>query len=252
MTTPVPAEIQKLIDRGATFIINHSGGKDSQAMTSYLRGFVPAGQLVIIHAELPEVDWDGLREHIESTCGGIPVHYCRAVKTFFEMVEKRGMFPSPKYRQCTSDLKRGPIEKVIKRISRETGQMLFVNCMGLRAQESAQRRKATTFKLASEGLNSAGREIYDWLPIHAWSTVEVFAEIKRSGQEPHWAYQAGMTRLSCCFCIMAKKQDLVTAARLKPELFRRYCETERRLDQTLLMPADGHRRFLEDVVKEAA
>ena len=35
----------------------------------------------------------------------------QAGKTFFDMVEHRQMFPSPKNRQCTSDLKRGPIAK---------------------------------------------------------------------------------------------------------------------------------------------
>lgn len=35
-------------------------------------------------------------------------------RTYLEMVEHRGMFPSAQYRQCTSDLKRGPIEKYIR------------------------------------------------------------------------------------------------------------------------------------------
>jgi DNA sulfur modification protein DndC len=236
-----------LIQRGALFVINHSGGKDSQAMTSYLRSVVPHDQLVIVHAELPEVDWEGIREHIESTCEGIPVHYCRARKTFFDMVEHRQMWPSPKYRQCTSDLKRGPIEKTIRHILRQRGKYLVVNCMGLRAQESASRRKATVFKLHEKN-SVAGRIWYDWLPIHAWTEDEVYAEIARSGQRPHPAYAAGMTRLSCCFCIMASKRDLKTAARLKPELFQLYIETERRLDQTMLMPADGRRLFLDEVV----
>lgn len=240
-------DIVRLIERGALFVINHSGGKDSQAMTSYLRKLVPHEQLVIVHAELPEVDWEGIPEHIEATCEGIPVHYCQARKTFFEMVDHRGMWPSPKYRQCTSDLKRGPIEKTIRRILKDRGQWLVVNCMGLRAQESPSRRKATVFKV-STGNSVAGREWYDWLPIHAWKIEEVFAEISRSGQRPHWAYEAGMTRLSCCFCIMASRGDMQTAARLKPELFQRYLETERRLDQTMLMPADGRRRFLDEVV----
>lgn len=30
-------------------------------------------------------------------------------RTYLEMVEQRGMFPSAQYRQCTSDLKRGPL-----------------------------------------------------------------------------------------------------------------------------------------------
>jgi DNA sulfur modification protein DndC len=77
--------------------------------------------------------------------------------------------------------------------------------------------------------------------------AEVFDAIAAAGQKPHWAYAAGMSRLSCCFCIMANRSDLTTAARLQPELYRRYVETERRLDQTMMMPAGGVRRFLPEI-----
>ena len=107
-------DIETLIKRKATFIINHSGGKDSQAMTIHLRKIIPEDQLLVIHAELPEVDWPGIKAHIHNTIGSIRVRFCRARKTFFEMVRHRGEWPSPKYRQCTSDLKRGPIEKEIR------------------------------------------------------------------------------------------------------------------------------------------
>jgi 3'-phosphoadenosine 5'-phosphosulfate sulfotransferase (PAPS reductase)/FAD synthetase len=236
-----------LVHRGALFVINHSGGKDSQAMTIYLRRRIPAAQLVIVHAELPEVDWEGIPEHIATTCGDIPVHYTRARKTFFEMVEHRGQFPSPKYRQCTSDLKRGPIERTVRQLSAARGCRLIVNCMGMRAEESSARSKLSTFKL-NAGNSVAGREWYDWLPIHHLSTAEVFATIAEAGQEPHWAYAAGMSRLSCCFCIMSSKADLKTAARLQPALLQRYVAAERRHDKTMMMPVGGSRQFLDEIV----
>jgi 3'-phosphoadenosine 5'-phosphosulfate sulfotransferase (PAPS reductase)/FAD synthetase len=88
------------------------------------------------------------------------------------------------------------------------------------------------------------------LPIHAWSEREVYAAIADAEQKPHWAYGAGMSRLSCCFCIMASRQDLKTAARLKPDLFERYCELERKIGQTMMMPEAGRRRFLDEIVGE--
>ena len=100
--------IRSLIARGALFIINHSGGKDSQAMTLKLGELVPRRQLLVIHADLPGVDWEGLVDHIDATAFGLPILVARAGKTFLEMVEHRGMFPSPANRQCTSDLKRVP------------------------------------------------------------------------------------------------------------------------------------------------
>lgn len=157
------------------------------------------------------------------------------------------MFPSPQQRQCTSDLKRGPIERTIRQHIKATGHSgLVVNCMGMRAQESSSRAKLTTFKLNAKN-SVAGREWYDWLPIHDWSEDYVFLRIAAAGQSPHWAYAAGMTRLSCCFCIMASKGDLTTAARLNPPLYRKYVDLEKKLGVTMLMPVKGERRTLEQV-----
>jgi len=52
-----------------------------------------------------------------------------------------------------------------------------------------------------------------------------------------------MSRLSCCFCIMASRADLTTAARLAPDLYRRYVEIEKRLGFTL----SPSRVYLEDL-----
>jgi DNA sulfur modification protein DndC len=246
--TPVavwpPLEVAELIDQGALFVVNHSGGKDSQAMFAKLAALVPAAQLLVIHAVLPEVEWPGVIEHIEANIGSLPLVFARSGKTFFEMVEHRGKFPSPSNRQCTSDLKRGPIEREVRRYlkAHPEYQGRIVNCMGMRAQESPGRRKLPA--LAHNPANSlAGRDWWDWLPIHHLLEPEVFQVIQDAGQEPHWAYKAGMSRLSCCFCIMANTADLTTAARLAPELYRRYVETERRLDFTL----SPSRKFLTEI-----
>lgn len=229
-------EIADLIERGALFVVNHSGGKDSQAMFIKLRTIIPARQLLVIHAVLPEVEWEGVVEHIEETIGETPMIFAQSVKTLFEMVERRGMFPSPANRQCTSDLKRCPIEREIRRYLKAHPEFggLVVNCMGMRAEESTGRAKLVPFKF-NAGNSIAGREWYDWLPIHDLTEAEVFNSIHLAGEQPHWAYGAGMTRLSCCFCIMASQADLTTAARLNPALYRRYVETEQRLGFTLSM-----------------
>ena len=72
----------------ALIVCNHSGGKDSQSMYLYLRNFVPAERLVVIHAHLPEVEWSGTQEFIEDTINH-EFHVVQAQKTFFEMVERR-------------------------------------------------------------------------------------------------------------------------------------------------------------------
>jgi len=172
------------------------------------------------------------------------------------------MFPSPQQRQCTSDTKRGPIERTIRAITRERKEKghpawgLVVNCMGMRAEESPKRAKLAALKF-NEGNSKAGREWYDWLPIHDWTEGEVFSRIKGAGQQPHLVYSLGMTRFSCVFCIMASEQDLKTAARLAterpellndPHLYRKYVGLERSTGQVMLMPTKKHgRRTLEEV-----
>ena len=265
-------EILDLIERGALFVVNHSGGKDSQAMYLKLRDIVPREQIVNVHADLGRVEWNGAAELIRATTE-VPLHLTSAHKTLLDMVEHnhqrhlaagepdKPVWPSPSQRQCTSDLKRGPIERTIRNLvylrkeRGERGWNLVVNCMGMRAQESPNRAKLTTFKLSKKN-SVAGREWYDWLPIHGMQEDEVFKTISDAGQKPHIVYSLGMRRFSCVFCIMACEEDLKTAARLAterpellndPGLYRAYVEMERSTGQVMMMPKNGRRRTLEEI-----
>ncbi len=245
----VPEEIKDVVARGGLFVVNHSAGKDSQAMLQKVLEVVPPDQVVVIHANLGRVEWNGVVDHIVRNSHGLPLIVCsNERKDFLEMVERRGMFPSPQQRQCTSDLKRGPIEREIRRHLKANPRFggLVVNCMGMRKQESANRAKLTDLK-RNEGNSIAGREWYDWLPIHDMLIDEVWATIRDAGQEPHPAYAAGMSRLSCRFCIMASDEDLATAARLSPELYREYVMMERRIGRTMMMPRGGVAKTLEEI-----
>lgn len=232
----ITATIEDFVSRGGLVVANHSGGKDSQAMLVLLRKLVPVRQLLVVHAVLGEVEWDGGEELIRATAGDAQVILAHATKTFIEMVDRRGMFPSPSTRQCTSDLKRDPITREIRRYLKAHPEFggLVLNCMGMRSQESAARSKLKVLK--RDARNSvAGREWWDLLPIHHLTTDQVFASIAEAGQEPHWVYAAGMSRKSCAFCIMASDRDLCTAAKLRPALYQKMAKTERRLNFTLSM-----------------
>jgi DNA sulfur modification protein DndC len=242
--------IEELINRGALFFCNTSGGKDSQSMAAYLRTIIPKDQLIFIHAHLPEVEWDGTIEHIEKYLYGHEFHVCQAKKTFFEMVEHRQMWPSARYRQCTSDLKRGPLEKLIRGISKKKKNKLIVNCMGMRKEESAKRAKLSPFKL-SKANSKAGREWYNWLPIFHLTEQEVFKTIWLAGEKPFWTYAAGMKRKSCCFCIMACESDLKIAAKYRPDLLRKIVEKEKSTGHTFRAPTKKHgARTLNQIIYE--
>jgi 3'-phosphoadenosine 5'-phosphosulfate sulfotransferase (PAPS reductase)/FAD synthetase len=240
----LPREIRNEVDAGALFVVNHSGGKDSQAMLIHMKSAgIPESQMMIIHADLGRVEWPGNMDHIRRFSGNLPILRATSKRSLMEMIDARGMFPSPSQRQCTSDLKRGPIERETRRFLKAFGfPRRVVNCMGMRAQESPGRKKMKTFQrvgrnciLPTKRNRWQGREWFNWLPIHHLTEDQVFAAIKLAGQEPHPIYAKGMSRLSCQFCIMASKADLTTAARLSPELYAEYVALEKRIGHTLSM-----------------
>jgi len=231
--------IDQLIKQGAIFYVSHSGGKDSQAMYDVVRKLVPSEQIVVVHANLPGVEWSGVVEHIEANIDH-ELNVVVAGKTFLEMVEKRGMWPSPAYRQCTSDLKTGPIMKFIRNDLKARGIELAVNCMGLRAEESSARAKKECFKINKKNTVSTrvNRTVYDWLPIFDMLEGEVFDTIYNCDQRPFWAYgERGElnSRLSCVFCIMGSQNDLRHGAEQNPEMFKQIVEMENKIGHTMFM-----------------
>lgn len=237
----------ELVALGAIVYVSHSGGKDSQAMYALLRDRVPHNQLVVVHADLGEVEWHGVQDHIRATIDH-PLHVVRATKTFFEMVEHRARtrpdvpaWPSSATRQCTSDLKRNPIHKFIRTDMKARGARLALNCTGLRAEESPARKKrqplALNAKLTLQErvLKSKvipAREVFEYLPIQHLSTPQVFKVIREAGQQPFWAYKKNK-RLSCVFCIMGCNNDLQHGAEQRPELAQAYIDLEERTGWTM-------------------
>lgn len=171
----------------------------------------------------------------------VAVYRGAGAKDSAEMVARRfenrpevPSWPSASTRQCTSDLKRGPIQREVRAYAKANGFKVIVNCLGLRAQESPGRAKRQTFRKNETDSNSV-LTWYEWLPIHELKADEVFANIRAAGQEPHYAYSLGNERLSCVFCIMASRNDLKNGATHHPELLEQYAELEVRTGYTMHM-----------------
>ncbi len=229
-------------------LANSSAGKDSQAMLDHVvelsdRAAIPRSRLVVAHADLGRVEWPGTRELAEEQARHYGLEFVavhRPQGDLLEHIEKRGMFPSPSVRWCTSDHKRGQIMKVITALaerSRRCGvpYCRILNCLGLRAQESPARARRPPFapnEAASNGL----RWVDDWLPLHAWTADQVWRRIRASGVRHHPAYDLGMPRLSCCFCIFSPRPALLLAGKHNPELLAQYVAVEKSI---------GHRFRLE-------
>lgn len=249
----VPPKIREMIDGGALFVASHSGGKDSQAMLIRLLELVPREQVLVVHASLAEFEWHGALEHAQQQAvdAGLPFVVATAVKTFLQMVEHRykvrpgpnsSCWPSSANRQCTSDLKRGPIEREVRRYAREHGYTRIVSCMGMRADESPARAKREPLVRSVRNC-AAGRDWWEWLPIHDMPTAEVFRVIADAGQVLHPAY-ARNKRLSCVFCIFGAESDIRHGAEQRPELALRMIEVEDRTGYTM----HQSRRSLRDII----
>lgn len=145
-------------------------------------------------------------------------------------------WPSSAARYCTSDQKTSQVAKLMTRLAaqwREAGNtrpIRILNCLGIRAAESPARAKKSP--LGPDSASNSRREVTRWLPIFDWSDELVWATIRRSGLPYHEAYDAGMPRLSCVFCVLSGRRELVLAARLNPGLAEQYLQVERKVGHT--------------------
>ena len=274
---PIPAAVRDAIARGATLSISVSGGKDSQAMLSVLAG-IEARRKQIVHADLGRAEWPQTPDFVDklSADSGIGLNVVRRVRgDLVSRIEQRldsvssidgstpakPFWPSAMQRYCTSDMKRGPIQKQQRSLGK--GE-LIVSCVGMRAEESKARAKKCPLEIekaitskALHGLDPAaavrrwdgtGRLVLRWLVIHDWSQADVWHEIGHSladldrrramyraaepgsldGFKAHPAYVFGNERLSCALCVLASVGDLCNGRQHHPELYRRYVELEER------------------------
>ncbi len=238
----IPQRVSELVAAGALFVSNHSGGKDSQAMLIKLRQCVPDRLILVVHASLGAMEWPGAMElaRDQAADAGLPFLVAKAEKTLLQMVERRFQtrpevpsWPSASTRQCTSDLKRGPIQREVRKYAKANGFKVTVNCLGLRAEESPGRAKRAVF--SKMGISNSVLTWHEWLPVHDLTTSEIFQTIAGAGQLPHHAYALGNERLSCVFCIMASRNDIGTGARNHPALLDQYDALEKHTGYTMHM-----------------
>lgn len=163
------------------------------------------------------------------------------------------MWPGSKTRYCTSDHKRSQIAKVITAATKDAlddgraskdRPFRVLNAMGLRAEESPDRAKKPPLQ-KNEALSTQTRHVDTWLPIHDWKEDQVWKRIKERQLPYHYAYDLGMPRLSCVFCVFAPKSALTIAAKHNPELFQKYVDVEKKIGHTF-----RHNFSLEEVKKD--
>jgi len=215
--TPAQAEV---------IFVNHSGGKDSQAMLAKLIRMGLKEKLVIVHADLGEMEWEPMHDWIVENSFGVPVHVVKGDLDFFELCRKYKRLPSGLARFCTSDLKTAPCEKFMREYCEARGITKAISTLGLRAEESKARAKKGEFIHKTKLLTV-------WNPILNYLVADVKEEISQAGQQLHWVYSKGYTRLSCVMCVFARVGEHKQMAKDKPELFQKMAKLERELGKTI-------------------
>ena len=253
--------LEHAIANGATFFVGHSGGKDSQALAAVIESLVPASQIVYVHADLGNVEWSGIKDHIRGclpagkTLQVVNAQYRDATpKLLVERIERRysqlvvqgkadtaSPWPDRASRYCTGELKVDPIWKLIRNwpgctqpagYSKMRQRPIVINCVGIRAQESTRRAKLNPLTVNKKQDNGR-REAWDFYPIFDLSIDDVWAIITASGQTRHPAYEAGNDRLSCLFCVFGSANDWRNGAKVNPALYRKFVEMEKTFGKTI-------------------
>jgi 3'-phosphoadenosine 5'-phosphosulfate sulfotransferase (PAPS reductase)/FAD synthetase len=236
-------------------VVNTSAGKDSQALMDYVvehaRTQGVLDRVLAVHCDLGRVEWEGTRELAEEHArhyglrfevvsrkqGDLMTHF----RQRRESLDAKGKLDTPAFpgtggRYCTSDHKTSQVKQLHTRLADETRAAggpkcpKILDCLGLRAEESDSRAK----RLAEKGelefakTKSSGRkEVWEWNPLSEWLEEAVWERIWAAGTRWHWAYDKGMERLSCVFCIYASRSDLAIAASLNRGLLEEYVQLER-------------------------
>lgn len=222
-------------------LVNSSAGKDSQAMLDLVaeraRDAGVEKRVVVVHADLGRVEWPGTRELAERQARHYGFRFevvRRPQGDLLQQVRAVKFWPRNGTRYCTSDQKRDQVKKLITRLVAEMalGRPLRVlQCLGLRAAESPSRAKLRPFARDERASNSK-RTVDVWLPLHSWTLDQVWARVRASGVPHHPAYDLGMPRLSCCFCVFSSRPALLLAGQHNPELLAEYVTVEKAIGHT--------------------
>jgi len=225
-------------------VINSSGGKDSLVAKYQINEMAeaqhyPKDRIAVSHQDLSEMEWPGTKDLVQKQADlfGFSFWLSKRVnkegkeETLLEYVERRGKWPSNSQRYCTSDFKRDPGAKILRKLAKmfDANKVLYV--FGFREDESPARSKKEQFSFCKRH-STQNRQVYEYLPVHKWSAYQVWKIIKTNNLPYHYAYDLGMPRLSCCFCIFSPFDALALAGKHNYELLKEYVAVEERIGHT--------------------
>ncbi|MGP4027126.1 phosphoadenosine phosphosulfate reductase domain-containing protein [Actinomadura sp. 3N407] len=267
---PSPTNPMELLRGADIANVNHSGGKDSsdalrQAYT-WARQADVTDRLVVLHNDLGRVEWPGTTaldarhaDHYRKTFGGTLTEllgdrpsardvaerqaaayglpflvYSRTRGDLLQQIEQYGKWPDANNRHCTSDQKRGPKHRWFTEAVRRAGDLdrkvIILDINGERADESPARARKPAYEHNRAASNKTLRDVWTWRIIHNRTEAQVWASHTEHDLPWHWAYDAGMSRLSCSLCVLGSVHDITLACLLRPDLAAEYHSLEQRIN----------------------
>ena len=167
----------------------------------------------------------------------------------------RSGFPDARMRFCTTALKIEPIRDQVYRPIWDAGETVE-SWQGVRKDES-KARSLLREREPYRGRQQDGEcEVYR--PLLDWSLEDVWAMHRRHGVRRNPLYDAGVNRVGCAPCIMARKSEVRILARVAPECIDRVREWEKivsmsskhRSSLSSFFPVDRAGSYhIDDVVK---
>lgn len=231
-TTP---EVDALLLAGAPVAMGVSGGKDSCllgfATVAHLDAIGHAGPRILIHSDLGRVEWTDSAPTCRRLADRLGLELVTVRRQSGDMMDRwltrwsnnldryRALecvqlilpWSTPSMRFCTSELKTAVI---CRELVRRFPGTAILSASGIRRQESKPREQAPVSKVQNKLRSvSHGTTGLDWHPVIEWRKDELLAYLADRSFPLHEAYTSyGSSRVSCAFCIMGNRDDLLASS----------------------------------------
>jgi 3'-phosphoadenosine 5'-phosphosulfate sulfotransferase (PAPS reductase)/FAD synthetase len=211
-------------------ILSLSGGKDSQAMLAIMNALAHVqavhSNLLPIHIDTGN-EWPETLPHVELLTHnyGLRLEILKPLRPIPDEIARRGKWPSPTCRYCTSACKRDPYDKFIRTLPNER----ILHVTGERKEESRNRSTLPEHEIETR-LVTHKRSVEHWRPMLDFSEDDIFAITARSSLPLHPAYHYGLTRMACMFCVLARASELRIAAKHHPAIAERFLQLEKSIN----------------------
>jgi 3'-phosphoadenosine 5'-phosphosulfate sulfotransferase (PAPS reductase)/FAD synthetase len=245
----ITPEISALLAQNAPVAAGLSGGKDGSGaairLVAYLKEIGYTGEMVLIHSDLGCIEWSDSLPQCERLAKRLGLElivtrrnsgdlmtrweqrWDNCLTRYVDLSCVRLILPwsTPSMRFCTSELKTA---QICSTLSKRFPKQAIISVTGIRHDESRS-RSLMPCSQAQPKLCRKDITGFNWNPIITWSTPEVYEYLAMMGEPLHEAYtDFGMTRVSCCYCIMSSGPDLVAATNCEEthEVYRRIVALE--------------------------